>query len=212
MKNGGENEFVLKFIGKMKMARVCILFLFVQFLALWSNCWLRGSQRSRFWMHNHVALSLRSNCVPYPNALQNPRFSLSVWRRRGSCFYSGSKCSGIQIHSPPHQRLNSLGCVNGALEDERVVKSVGVKDIDVSTLGNLCVDIVLNVPKLPPKPMDERRAYMEELVKSPPDKVIAYTILFYYCFVYILQLLLLFFFLFDVSFNNDTHLKCLMQY
>lgn len=55
------------------------------------------------------------------------------------------------------------------MEDDRV-KSVGVKEIDVATLGNLCVDIVLSVPKLPPKPLDERKAFMDELSKSPPDK------------------------------------------
>lgn len=56
------------------------------------------------------------------------------------------------------------------MEDDRV-KSLGVKEIDVATLGNLCVDIVLSVPKLPPKPLDERKAFMDELSKSPPDKV-----------------------------------------
>lgn len=45
-----------------------------------------------------------------------------------------------------------------------------VKDVDVATLGNLCVDIVLNVPNLPPASFEERKDYMERLSKSPPDK------------------------------------------
>ncbi|WOH01744.1 hypothetical protein DCAR_0521129 [Daucus carota subsp. sativus] len=49
--------------------------------------------------------------------------------------------------------------------------SVGVdKEFDVATLGNLCVDIVLNVPELPPNSREERKAYMDELSQSPPDK------------------------------------------
>lgn len=44
------------------------------------------------------------------------------------------------------------------------------KEIDVATLGNQCVDIILNVPKLPPSSPEERIAYMDELAKSPPDK------------------------------------------
>lgn len=47
---------------------------------------------------------------------------------------------------------------------------VNVKDVDIATLGNLCVDIVLNVPELPPEPLHERKAYMERLASSPPDK------------------------------------------
>ncbi|KAK3036851.1 hypothetical protein RJ639_031469, partial [Escallonia herrerae] len=44
------------------------------------------------------------------------------------------------------------------------------KEYDVATLGNLCVDVVLNVPDLPPPSRQERKAYMDELSKSPPDK------------------------------------------
>lgn len=38
------------------------------------------------------------------------------------------------------------------------------------TLGNLCVDIVLGVPELPPESFDDRKAYMEGLAMSPPQK------------------------------------------
>ncbi|RWW16763.1 hypothetical protein GW17_00019336 [Ensete ventricosum] len=44
------------------------------------------------------------------------------------------------------------------------------KNVDLVTLGNLCVDIVLGVPSLPPASKEERRAYMERLAASPPHK------------------------------------------
>lgn len=123
-------------------------------------------------MQNQVALPLKSNYAlfsPSPNTIPNPRFFPSL-AKRNFYFYSVLKCRGIEIPLPK-QRLNSLSLGNGSVEDERV-KTVGVKDIDVATIGNLCVDVVLNVPKLPPKPLDEREVYMEELSKSPPDKVL----------------------------------------
>ncbi|XP_051142321.1 fructokinase-1-like [Andrographis paniculata] len=120
-------------------------------------------------MHNHVSLSLQSNRAlfsPYLDALQNPRFSPKTRFQTRPVF----KCCGIQTHVPPQLCRNSINYANGSLEGDRGIISVGVKDFDVATLGNLCVDIVLNVPKLPPKRFDERRAYLEELAKSPPDK------------------------------------------
>jgi hypothetical protein len=45
------------------------------------------------------------------------------------------------------------------------------KETDLATLGNLCVDVVLSVPQLPPAQRDERKAYMERLAASPPDQV-----------------------------------------
>ncbi|XP_047084655.1 probable fructokinase-5 [Lolium rigidum] len=44
------------------------------------------------------------------------------------------------------------------------------KGTDLATLGNLCVDVVLSVPCLPPAQRDERLAYMEGLAASPPDQ------------------------------------------
>ncbi|KAK3148295.1 hypothetical protein QOZ80_3BG0293250 [Eleusine coracana subsp. coracana] len=44
------------------------------------------------------------------------------------------------------------------------------KETDLATLGNLCVDVVLSVPQLPPAQHDERKAYMERLAASPPDQ------------------------------------------
>eukprot|EP00250_Pteridium_aquilinum_P016743 c23270_g1_i1 orf=701-2221(+) len=44
------------------------------------------------------------------------------------------------------------------------------RSIDVTTFGNLCVDIVLNVPTLPPDSFEEKLAYMKNLAKSSPDE------------------------------------------
>lgn len=44
------------------------------------------------------------------------------------------------------------------------------KSVDVVTLGNLCLDIVLNVPVLPPTSVEERYKYMLQLAASNPDK------------------------------------------
>jgi len=51
------------------------------------------------------------------------------------------------------------------------LRIVGSKHVDVATLGNLCVDIVLNVPQLPPSSVEQRKAFMEHLASSPPPKV-----------------------------------------
>ncbi|KAJ4767524.1 5-dehydro-2-deoxygluconokinase 1 [Rhynchospora pubera] len=66
-------------------------------------------------------------------------------------------------------RLSGVGAtLNGNYEVSK--KSVLHKGADLATLGNLCVDIVLNVPCLPPANRDERKEYMENLASSPPDK------------------------------------------
>ncbi|KAL6968225.1 hypothetical protein U1Q18_034027 [Sarracenia purpurea var. burkii] len=50
-------------------------------------------------------------------------------------------------------------------------EKIGIeKEIDVATLGDLCLDILLNVPELPPDSFEERKAYTELLSKSPPAK------------------------------------------
>lgn len=161
-------------------------------------------------MQNQAAISLKSSLIsitprtnngllsPYPHTLQNPRL-----RRKRN--YSVLNCTGIEI-LVPKARLNSLSFCNGSVEDEKL-KAIGVKEIDVATLGNLCVDIVLNVPKLPPKPLDQRQAYMEQLSKSPPDKVVPQykfrylTECFYFSclYVYYLTALKFFFYAFLLS-------------
>ncbi|KAF9610729.1 hypothetical protein IFM89_024579 [Coptis chinensis] len=54
--------------------------------------------------------------------------------------------------------------------DEKARKDIIIKDADVATLGNLCVDVVLSVPTLPPPSFEERRAYMDKLSSLKPDK------------------------------------------
>ncbi|KAJ4839910.1 hypothetical protein Tsubulata_026602 [Turnera subulata] len=97
---------------------------------------------------HHLILS-----VPAP--LRPPRISSSAFSCRG----------GIQLSAPDHGASAPPSSPN-----PWKLRSVGAKNIDVATLGNLCVDIVLNVPNLPPRDPQSRLAYMEELSKSPPDK------------------------------------------
>ncbi|KAJ0111780.1 hypothetical protein Patl1_03220 [Pistacia atlantica] len=106
-----------------------------------------------------------------PSLPKNPRLTklpnfppISAKNRpSSSTFY----CYGIGtgISAPNHASDSQYG----NLHDWKL-RSTGVKTIDVATLGNLCVDIVLNVPKLPPPSRDDRKAYMDHLASSPPDK------------------------------------------
>ncbi|VFQ91209.1 unnamed protein product [Cuscuta campestris] len=71
---------------------------------------------------------------------------------------------GIELPESPTLRISNCTAA------ERRLRVAGIKDIDIATFGNLCVDIVLNVPELPPEPPDQLKAYMDELSKTPPDK------------------------------------------
>ena len=57
------------------------------------------------------------------------------------------------------------------VEEPQKELKVHVKNADVTTLGNLCVDIVLNVPVLPPSSREEKKNYFERLSAYPPDQV-----------------------------------------
>ncbi|CAK9157241.1 unnamed protein product [Ilex paraguariensis] len=101
--------------------------------------------------------------------LKNPRLFHTIFpdvlkysqRKHFSIF----SCREVEFSVPKHC-LNSLSLANnGFVDDERLRSSVVMKNVDVATLRNLCVDIVLNVPKLPPKLFQEWLAYMEELSK-----------------------------------------------
>ncbi|KAJ3673893.1 hypothetical protein LUZ60_005885 [Juncus effusus] len=91
-------------------------------------------------------------------------------------FSNPSSSNGSLLQLPPPrqtaQRRHIAGGVrlsagsNGATTKTVVLK----KEVDLATLGNLCVDIVLSVPTLPPGNKDERKDYMEKLASSPPDK------------------------------------------
>ncbi|KAK6940719.1 Carbohydrate kinase PfkB [Dillenia turbinata] len=93
--------------------------------------------------------------IPQNRSQLNYRFCTSLLPNNG--IFSILNCNSTKVH-------NSNSVKDGKLT------SIGVKDVDVATLGNLCVDIVLNVPELPPATFDERKAYMEQLSASPPDK------------------------------------------
>ncbi|XP_042513358.1 uncharacterized protein LOC122088233 [Macadamia integrifolia] len=55
-------------------------------------------------------------------------------------------------------------------EEGEMSRVVIAKEADIVTLGNLCLDIVLKDPSLPPPSLEERMAYMKELSASQPDK------------------------------------------
>ncbi|XP_050366741.1 fructokinase-1 [Argentina anserina] len=75
------------------------------------------------------------------------------------------------IFPPIHLTISSSTTTSAALNGSSLhPKTPAVKPIDVATLGNLCVDIVLSVPQLPPPDADRRKAYMDRLSASPPDK------------------------------------------
>ena len=125
------------------------------------------------WMHTQL-LSPKS---PLPTNGLPSRSFLSTSPKPLFPFFSSNSlktqnnrvvnCRGIEVSvlSSCSNSLNSSN--NGSLGSLRL----NVKDVDIATLGNLCVDIVLNVPELPPEPLYERKAYMERLASSPPDKV-----------------------------------------
>ncbi|XP_010278096.1 PREDICTED: fructokinase-1-like isoform X2 [Nelumbo nucifera] len=98
---------------------------------------------------------------------QNPRI-INRLLLPVSAKYGAPSISNCYIFAPKN-RPSSPSLVDGRGEEDRL-KSTFVKEVDVVTLGNLCVDIVLNVPKLPPASFEERRTYMEQLAASSPDK------------------------------------------
>jgi hypothetical protein len=102
---------------------------------------------SLFYLHHHHVSSFQSKSKPKFQSQSYPILSLSL-----SCKGLGVAVSST---SPPDSKL----------------RSVGSKHFDVATLGNLCVDIVLNVPQLPPPSLEQRKAFMERLASSPPPKV-----------------------------------------
>lgn len=143
-------------------------------------------------LHHHHAATISFNSsstpspkngllYPYPDtSLQNPSFDhfirsvFSSPRTRKAHHQHCSILSCRGVEAPlPKRHLYSLSLCNASVDDDERLSNVGIsKDIDVATLGNLCVDIVLNVPKLPPKPVDQRKSYLDELSKSPPPKVL----------------------------------------
>ncbi|MBA0741598.1 hypothetical protein Gogos_014735 [Gossypium gossypioides] len=118
-------------------------------------------------MH-HQSIAFKPLQFPFPPRLHPPN---AIPSRRlfplhlNTTAYSpcsASSCRSFHIPLPTHP-LRSLPSSNST-------KNAALKTVDVATLGNLCVDIVLNVPKLPPSSKGARKAIMEQLSSSPPDK------------------------------------------
>lgn len=107
---------------------------------------------------------------PLPSSNPNPIFPLFQSISSKTLRNSVVNCRGIEV-SVLNDHSNSLSSSSNGSTGHAKLKNVGVKDVDIATFGNLCVDIVLGVPQLPPEPLSEREAYMEDLASSPPDKV-----------------------------------------
>ncbi|XP_060180977.1 probable fructokinase-4 [Lycium barbarum] len=125
-------------------------------------------------MHHHATISLKpssSNSITHHHhallspIFQNPSFLIIP----PLCRKKNLRCCSIRGIEIPVTKLNNNN-INNSNGSTKLTSISAVKDVDIATLGNLCVDIVLNVPQLPPKPLPQRQAYMEHLSKSPPDK------------------------------------------
>ncbi|KAL7583520.1 fructokinase-1 [Lactuca sativa] len=119
-----------------------------------------------FDLNRHSPIPNYGVSYSHPLLYQNPRIRISDFKT--NCYTHHNHV--IRTHVP-------VNCISYGLDvsvsKHRRLSSVnfsGKKEFDVATLGNLCVDVVLNVPNLPPSSFDERKNYMEQLAKSPPDK------------------------------------------
>lgn len=103
----------------------------------------------------------------HPFFIQNPRLRFS--HLKTSCYTHHNHVIRTNF-VPVDCRSYGLGV---SVSESRRLSSLNLsveKEFDIATLGNLCVDVVLNVPNLPPSSFDDRKDYMEQLSKSPPDK------------------------------------------
>ncbi|KAG8485481.1 hypothetical protein CXB51_021174 [Gossypium anomalum] len=120
---------------------------------------------------NHQSVAFKNTQFPFPPHLHHSTpipsrllfpFSLHPNKTITKSPYPAFSCRGF--HTP------LLNHPSSSFHSSNATKPAAVKTVDVATLGNLCVDIVLNVPKLPPPSPDSRKAFMERLSSSPPDK------------------------------------------
>lgn len=134
------------------------------------------SSFANLWM-NLNTVTLKSPIIPSPPSLSSPipRLLLNPpisSPNRSRCFSVFGGCNaGVVVFLSKHDHRHVTTCFcsfNGGNGYNGAV----VKDIDIATLGNLCVDIVLSVPQLPPAAPEDRKAYMEQLSSRPPDKVL----------------------------------------
>ncbi|KAF9604086.1 hypothetical protein IFM89_002761 [Coptis chinensis] len=118
------------------------------------------------WVHNVPSSGGNGNMKP-PGSL------------RKLILFSGNNYLGFSSHPTVRMAaaeadlVSSFSSLNDFVEenDEKERKDIIIKYADVATLGNLCVDVVLSVPTLSPPSFEERRAYMDKLSSSKPDKL-----------------------------------------
>ncbi|KAA3471215.1 5-dehydro-2-deoxygluconokinase [Gossypium australe] len=120
---------------------------------------------------NHQSVAFKNTQFPFPPHLHHSTpipsrllfpFSLHPYKTITKSPYSAFSCRGL--HTP------LLNHPSSSFHSSNATIPAAFKTVDVATLGNLCVDIVLNVPKLPPPSPDSRKAFMEQLSSSPPDE------------------------------------------
>ncbi|KAK4742925.1 hypothetical protein SAY87_000926 [Trapa incisa] len=104
---------------------------------------------------------------PIPRLLLNSPISYLSRSRWFSVFGGGNAGSVVSLYHLNHRRDSSCFC---SFNNIYGYNDAVVKDFDIATLGNLCVDIVLGVPQLPPAAPEDRKSYMEQLSSCPPDK------------------------------------------
>ncbi|XP_062080722.1 fructokinase-1 [Humulus lupulus] len=110
---------------------------------------------------------------PFSTFPQNPKLPFSISRPlpRSHCSVFSRAKLRVEIPLPKHSLNPYSSSLNGSTSvHDANSKGVALKAVDVSTLGNLCVDVVLNVPTLPPANKEDRKAYMDRLAASEPDK------------------------------------------
>ncbi|MED6122692.1 hypothetical protein PIB30_042172 [Stylosanthes scabra] len=122
--------------------------------------------------HSHGPSSHSFNSNPNPNPhppglLILPLNPLSPRKRRRSVLFASNNRGGSQIAVANNGKLPVIVPPSPSYDYRRFQSA---KNVDVSTLGNLCVDMVLNVPELPPPSFHERQAFMDRLASSPPNK------------------------------------------
>ncbi|XVF71940.1 hypothetical protein PTKIN_Ptkin12aG0080500 [Pterospermum kingtungense] len=119
-------------------------------------------------MH-HQSVALKTPQFPFPPHLHHPN------RITSRLLFLPISSSSLHTNTTTNSRCSAFSCRGFQIPVSNhpfpnATNSFAVKTVDVATLGNLCVDVVLNVPKLPPPSPEARKAFMEQLSSSPPDK------------------------------------------
>lgn len=126
----------------------------------------------------HRAYSSSTASTSGPSQFPTPRFRLAVLRQsplqrfccapsqRGQKRRSTTPCQAVaqqqeQQRQPSQQ--HEPGNQQGQAQAQRQCT------YDVVSFGNLCVDVVLSVPQLPPSDKEQRWQLLQQLQASPPD-------------------------------------------